>query len=138
MESSALHGLSEILGHKAMTVCLIIANRLTKQFHDNYKPDMEKTDSICFRFSHRSQLLIYEYGRRIPPDPSDDPDEEVYQSIRSRILELGPKILSKLEAGAALASTPTVHERYTELIAQLQTESVYQELHNWKNHNHST
>jgi len=42
MESSALHGLSEILGHKAMTVCLIIANRLTKQFHDNYKPDMEK------------------------------------------------------------------------------------------------
>jgi len=64
----------------------------------------------------------------------DDPDEEVYQSIRSRILELGPKILSKLEAGAALASTPTVHERYTELIAQLQTESVYQELHNWKNH----
>ena len=42
MESSALYGLSEILGHKAMTVCLIIANRLTKEFHQDYKPDMEK------------------------------------------------------------------------------------------------
>ncbi|MFO7616751.1 MAG: nucleoside phosphorylase [Bacteroidales bacterium] len=42
MESSALYGLSEVLGHRAMTVCLIIANRLTKKFHPDYKPDMEK------------------------------------------------------------------------------------------------
>jgi hypothetical protein len=63
----------------------------------------------------------------------DDPDEEVYQSIRAKILELGPGILPRLEAGAALASTLPVHQRYLNLISHLQAEYIYQELRRWKN-----
>lgn len=37
MESSALAGLSKMLGHKAMTVCLIIANRVAHHSNTNYK-----------------------------------------------------------------------------------------------------
>ncbi len=37
MESSALAGLGKMLGHKAMTVCSIIANRVAKHANPNYK-----------------------------------------------------------------------------------------------------
>lgn len=37
MESSALAGLSKLMGHKATTVCLIIANRLIKEMRTGYK-----------------------------------------------------------------------------------------------------
>lgn len=37
MESSALAGLAKLMGHKAMTVCTIIANRLAKEATPNYK-----------------------------------------------------------------------------------------------------
>jgi uridine phosphorylase len=37
MESSALYGLSGLLGHKALTICAIIANRVTGQFLEDYK-----------------------------------------------------------------------------------------------------
>lgn len=42
METSALYGLGKILGHETLTVCVIIANRIAKQFSKNYKPLMEK------------------------------------------------------------------------------------------------
>jgi len=42
MESSAIYGLSKLLGHKALTICLIIANRNAKKFSKNYKPAMQK------------------------------------------------------------------------------------------------
>ncbi len=38
MESSAIYGLSKLLGHKALTVCTVIGNRVTGEFIDNYKP----------------------------------------------------------------------------------------------------
>jgi len=38
MESSALYGLSKLLGHNALTVCVIIANRVNGTFLNNYKP----------------------------------------------------------------------------------------------------
>ncbi|MDD2634155.1 MAG: nucleoside phosphorylase [Bacteroidales bacterium] len=38
MESSALFGLSALLGHNAATVCVIIANRYAKQYSKDYKP----------------------------------------------------------------------------------------------------
>ena len=41
MESSALHGLSKMLGHHAVTVCLIIANRVTKNSISEYHPLMK-------------------------------------------------------------------------------------------------
>ena len=37
MESSALSGLSRLMGHKATTVCMIVANRLIKEVNISYK-----------------------------------------------------------------------------------------------------
>jgi uridine phosphorylase len=37
MESSALAGLSRLMGHRAMTVCMVIANRLIKEANTGYK-----------------------------------------------------------------------------------------------------
>jgi len=37
MESSALAALARLMGHKAMTICTIIANRLAKEATSNYK-----------------------------------------------------------------------------------------------------
>lgn len=42
METSALYGLGKILGHETLTICVIIANRIAKQFSKDYKPLMEK------------------------------------------------------------------------------------------------
>ena len=42
METSALYSLSTMLGHEAMTVCDIIANRVTDNFNPNYKESMRK------------------------------------------------------------------------------------------------
>ncbi|MDD2380088.1 MAG: nucleoside phosphorylase [Mariniphaga sp.] len=42
MEGSAIYGLSQMLNHQALTVCLIIANRITGQANENYRPEMEK------------------------------------------------------------------------------------------------
>ena len=41
MESSALAGLSKMMGHKAMTVCAIIANRVAHESNANYKVSTE-------------------------------------------------------------------------------------------------
>ncbi len=40
METSALYVLSAMLGHNALTVCDIIANRINKEFNPNYKDSM--------------------------------------------------------------------------------------------------
>jgi uridine phosphorylase len=37
MESSAVAGLGKLMGHKATTVCLIIANRIAKEMNTGYK-----------------------------------------------------------------------------------------------------
>ena len=37
MESSAVAGLSRLMGHKAVTCCMVIANRLVKQANTGYK-----------------------------------------------------------------------------------------------------
>lgn len=41
MECSAIYGLSKLLGHEALTVCLIIANRVKKDANANYQQSME-------------------------------------------------------------------------------------------------
>lgn len=43
MESSALAGLASLLGHRAMTCCMVIANRYTKTMNTDYK---EKIDDL--------------------------------------------------------------------------------------------
>lgn len=42
MESSALAGLAKMLGHKAMTVCAIIAGRISKDMKTEYKGSIEE------------------------------------------------------------------------------------------------
>ena len=42
MEGSAIAGLSKMMGHKAMTVCCIIANRRVEAANTDYKPFIEK------------------------------------------------------------------------------------------------
>jgi uridine phosphorylase len=41
MESSAIYGLSKMLGHDALTICLIIANRVTGEADENYHDKMK-------------------------------------------------------------------------------------------------
>ncbi len=42
METSALYGLSNMLNHKCLTVCLVVANRVAKNFSKDYKPHMKR------------------------------------------------------------------------------------------------
>lgn len=46
MESSAIYGLSKMLGHEALAVCLIIANRVTLTANENYREQMIKLIQI--------------------------------------------------------------------------------------------
>jgi uridine phosphorylase len=46
MESSALFGLSSLLGHQAVTICAMIANRITGELTKNYQPVMDKLISF--------------------------------------------------------------------------------------------
>lgn len=42
METSALYALSAIMGHQALTMCVVIANRANKTFSEDYHPAMEQ------------------------------------------------------------------------------------------------
>jgi len=42
MESSAIYGLSKMLGHEALTICLIIANRVVLTANENYRDEMKR------------------------------------------------------------------------------------------------
>jgi uridine phosphorylase len=42
MESSAIYGLSSMLGHKSITICLAIGNRVSGKFLNDYKPLMNE------------------------------------------------------------------------------------------------
>ena len=41
MESSALAGLASLLGHRAMTCCMVLANRHTKEMNTDYKGSID-------------------------------------------------------------------------------------------------
>lgn len=45
MESSAIYGLSKLLGHKAITLCVVIGNRVTGEFMRDYKPAIKELAS---------------------------------------------------------------------------------------------
>jgi len=42
MECSAIYGLGKLLGHHALTVCIIIANRISRDASSDYKPVMKR------------------------------------------------------------------------------------------------
>ena len=46
MESSAINGLSKLLGHNSITICAVIANRVTKESSPAYKPTVKKLIEI--------------------------------------------------------------------------------------------
>lgn len=53
MECSAIYGLSKLLGHQALTVCLIIANRITGAASTDYKPLMKNLiEKILDKLTH--------------------------------------------------------------------------------------
>ncbi|WP_462281399.1 nucleoside phosphorylase [Salinivirga cyanobacteriivorans] len=43
MECSAIYGLSKLLGHRAVTICNIIANRMRGEYSKDYKEGLKKT-----------------------------------------------------------------------------------------------
>ncbi|PLX15412.1 MAG: phosphorylase [Salinivirgaceae bacterium] len=43
MECSAIYGLSKLLGHRAVTICNIIANRKRGEYSKDYKTEIKKT-----------------------------------------------------------------------------------------------
>ena len=49
MESSAIYGLSGLLGHKALTICAIIGNRVSGEFVNDYKPIIRDIAEKVFR-----------------------------------------------------------------------------------------
>ena len=42
MESSALYGLGKMMGHNCLTLCVVVANRVTEQFSKDYHPFVKK------------------------------------------------------------------------------------------------
>ena len=49
METSALYGLSSLMGHEACTVCAVVANRYANSFSKDYKPVMNSLIENSFR-----------------------------------------------------------------------------------------
>ncbi|MCA0430486.1 MAG: nucleoside phosphorylase [Bacteroidetes bacterium] len=47
METSALYGLGKLLNHNCLTVCVIIANRVRKEFTNDYKKSVEILIENC-------------------------------------------------------------------------------------------
>lgn len=47
METSALYGLGKLLGHRCLTVCVIIANRQTKKFTNDYSQSVKLLIENC-------------------------------------------------------------------------------------------
>ena len=49
METSALYYLGQSLGHNTLTICAIIANRLTKEYSKDYKKSVEKMIDLVLK-----------------------------------------------------------------------------------------
>jgi uridine phosphorylase len=47
METSAIYGLSKLLNHNALTICVIIANRIRKEFTKDYQASVKKLIETC-------------------------------------------------------------------------------------------
>jgi uridine phosphorylase len=54
MEGSALAGLAKLMGHRATTICTIIAQRVAKQAQPDYKPFVERM--ICMALDKLATL----------------------------------------------------------------------------------
>lgn len=55
MESSAIYGLSTLLGHRALTICTVIGNRVTGKFLEDYKPAIMRLAILVLNSLHNNQ-----------------------------------------------------------------------------------
>ena len=62
----------------------------------------------------------------------DDPDEEVFDHVRGKFLELGLDAVPHLENNWELAEEILVQQRIENLIHSIKSHDVYQQLKNWK------
>lgn len=49
MESSAIYGLSKMLGHEALAICLLIANRIAHKANESYHEEMKKLIALVLQ-----------------------------------------------------------------------------------------
>jgi uridine phosphorylase len=49
METSALYGLGKLLGHRCLTICVIIANRVRKEFSKDYSGSVDLLIENCLQ-----------------------------------------------------------------------------------------
>lgn len=52
METSALYGLSHMLGHQALTVCTIVANRVNRTYAKDYHSDVQRLIKLLLERLH--------------------------------------------------------------------------------------
>jgi uridine phosphorylase len=55
MESSAIYGLSALLGHRALTICTVIGNRVTGKFLEDYKPAVKNLAVLILDTLHENR-----------------------------------------------------------------------------------
>ena len=59
MESSALYGLGKMMGHRCMTICAVIANRVSEKFCVDYHPYVNKLiKNTLDRLSDREKEVV--------------------------------------------------------------------------------
>jgi regulator of sirC expression with transglutaminase-like and TPR domain len=63
----------------------------------------------------------------------DDPDEEVYSTVSSRIISFGKEIIPNLESLWELSSSEDVQERIETIIHKLHYRDLIADFTNWKN-----
>jgi hypothetical protein len=63
----------------------------------------------------------------------EDPDENVYQTVKSRIIEIGNGIIPALEAIKEMEETPLQTERINEIIAAILLEKLQNSIEIWEN-----
>jgi uridine phosphorylase len=53
METSALYGLGRLMGHETITVCALIANRITNEYCIEHKPVIKRlVEMVLERIAH--------------------------------------------------------------------------------------
>jgi len=62
----------------------------------------------------------------------DDPDEAVYQAVRTKIVQLGPEVIPDLEEMARETLTPVVHKRIRIITHKIQFNQLKIDLAQWK------
>ena len=63
----------------------------------------------------------------------EDPDESVYQTVKSRIIEIGNSIIPALEDIKELEDTPLQTERINEIIAAILLKKLTNSIDIWRN-----